>query len=301
MDHVRSSAKGWRAICAVLGAALWGCAALALARSSARADSMAVEQSLCVELAAPALLGAAPNRRRLFDKSSVETIRQLRARVAALEARPPPSDPTVAQMKQRLGVLERRVNAMDEVRDWSEAASLGIARAIALRHLDLTPREEAHLAATIVREARISKLDPARVAAVIQVESGFRRGAVSPVGAVGLMQVMPGTAAALESTDPADAGAARDRLSDMDRNVRLGCRYLAAMRDRFGAIDRALLAYNMGPTAARAALRGPRAKALLAGYPRAVERARRQIVGDHGPRERAGAAMAELDRSRSNR
>ncbi len=82
-------------------------------------------------------------------------------------------------------------------------------------------------------------LDPALIAAVIQVESGFSEEALSPKGAKGLMQVMPETGLELGATD----------LFDPMTNVDAGSRYLRQQLDRFGSIELALAAYNAGPGA----------------------------------------------------
>lgn len=74
------------------------------------------------------------------------------------------------------------------------------------------------------------------IAAVIHVESRWRAYAVSAAGAVGLMQLMPSTAAAL-GVDPRDPG----------QNARGGARYLRAMLDHFGSTAVALAGYNAGP------------------------------------------------------
>lgn len=79
------------------------------------------------------------------------------------------------------------------------------------------------------------------IAAVIHVESRWRADAVSQAGAIGLMQLMPGTASDL-GVDPWDPA----------ENVRAGARYLRALLDRFGTIGRALAAYNAGPKRAAA-------------------------------------------------
>jgi soluble lytic murein transglycosylase-like protein len=87
--------------------------------------------------------------------------------------------------------------------------------------------------------AEEASLDPALVAAVAAVESGFNPRAVSPAGAVGVMQLMPGTAAELGVSDPFDPA----------QNVRAGARYLRNLLDRFGKLELALAAYNAGPGA----------------------------------------------------
>jgi soluble lytic murein transglycosylase-like protein len=92
----------------------------------------------------------------------------------------------------------------------------------------------------IVREARSRNLDPLLVKSVIWVESCFDAHAVSRVGAHGLMQLMPGTAAELGVTDRFDPA----------QNIRGGVAYLAQMLDRFDRnLDLALAAYNAGPGA----------------------------------------------------
>ncbi len=82
-------------------------------------------------------------------------------------------------------------------------------------------------------------VDPALVAAVAQQESNGRQSAVSSVGALGVMQLMPDTATGL-GVDP----------SNQKDNVRGGAKYLKQMLDRYnGDIDKALAAYNAGPGA----------------------------------------------------
>lgn len=74
------------------------------------------------------------------------------------------------------------------------------------------------------------------VFAVIEAESNFRPDAVSSAGAIGLMQLMPATAAGL-GVDPWDPA----------QNVDGGVRFLRANYDQFGSWELALAAYNAGP------------------------------------------------------
>jgi len=87
--------------------------------------------------------------------------------------------------------------------------------------------------------ARRHSLSPALVKAVVAAESNFDPEAVSHKGALGLMQLMPGTARALGVSDPLRP----------EENVLGGTRYLRQLLDRFGRLDHALAAYNAGPTA----------------------------------------------------
>ena len=73
---------------------------------------------------------------------------------------------------------------------------------------------------------------------LVQQESGWNQGAVSPKGAIGLAQLMPGTASRLG----VDA-------NDAEENLEGGARYLAMMYSRFGSWKLALAAYNAGPQA----------------------------------------------------
>ncbi len=87
--------------------------------------------------------------------------------------------------------------------------------------------------------ARKYGLPPYLVRSVMKAESGFQQQAVSPKGALGLMQLMPGTAQTF-GADPHDAA----------QNVDAGTRYLRSLLEKYGgALRHALAAYNAGPGA----------------------------------------------------
>lgn len=87
--------------------------------------------------------------------------------------------------------------------------------------------------------ARQQGLNHKLVQAVVQVESGYNPEAVSSKGAMGLMQLMPGTARMLGVSD----------AFDPQQNIRGGTLYLRQMLERFGDLKLALAAYNAGPGA----------------------------------------------------
>jgi soluble lytic murein transglycosylase-like protein len=92
--------------------------------------------------------------------------------------------------------------------------------------------------ASVERAAREYGVSPALLVAMMRVESAFDPQAVSPKGAVGLMQLMPATADLMSVEDPTDPA----------QNIDGGARWLRQMLDRFeGDLDLALAAYNAGP------------------------------------------------------
>ncbi len=94
-----------------------------------------------------------------------------------------------------------------------------------------------HLLERVYREARLARLPPSLVLALIEVESAFQPTAVSPAGAVGLMQIMPFWIDEL--------GLAADDLKTPTRNLRYGCTILAHyLAVEGGDFTRALARYN---------------------------------------------------------
>jgi soluble lytic murein transglycosylase len=118
----------------------------------------------------------------------------------------------------------------------------------------------------IADRARIARVDPYLVAAVINVESGFRADVMSSAGAVGLMQVKPSTAGAVARAAGIRGDMSAAALKDPDTNVRVGTLYLAELLSRYGGnVTLALAAYNGGMSNADrwAAARGRSGGALI--------------------------------------
>jgi hypothetical protein len=116
------------------------------------------------------------------------------------------------------------------------------------RQLELLPRDEAVARREVLRHlpygsalARIcdrNQVDGLLVAAVVEAESQFEPDAVSPEGAVGLMQLLPSTATQFGVSD----------LFDPAANLDAGSRYLGGLLSRFhGDPELAVAAYNAGP------------------------------------------------------
>lgn len=94
----------------------------------------------------------------------------------------------------------------------------------------------------ISKNAEAFNLDPKLIRAVMKQESSFQPFALSTSGAMGLMQLMPGTADWLNVTDP----------YNIEQNVRGGSQYLRDQLNAFGGdIELALAAYNAGPNAVK--------------------------------------------------
>ncbi|HXR88558.1 MAG TPA: lytic transglycosylase domain-containing protein [Stellaceae bacterium] len=103
-----------------------------------------------------------------------------------------------------------------------------------MRVEDLTPTPE--IVQLVARTVRGSAIDPGLVLAVIAAESAFDRQAVSRKNAVGLMQLMPETAARFGVRHPFDA----------EENVRAGASYLQLLLQKYRDLKLALAAYNAG-------------------------------------------------------
>jgi len=100
---------------------------------------------------------------------------------------------------------------------------------------------------TTIKDQGAKGVDPYLVAAIIREESQYDWKAVSRVGAIGLMQVMPSTANAVAQRYGFPA-VTRDDLFDQETNIRIGVRYVEQLLDQFsGDVVQTIAAYNAGP------------------------------------------------------
>ncbi|MEC9466025.1 MAG: transglycosylase SLT domain-containing protein [Myxococcota bacterium] len=104
---------------------------------------------------------------------------------------------------------------------------------------------------SLVRKAaRKYGVDQDMAVALARQESAFNPKAVSSAGALGLMQLMPATAATMMGKSVTADNVDHNRVLKPQTNAHLGCRYLSKMIRAFGGtVEYALAAYNAGPTA----------------------------------------------------
>jgi len=145
--------------------------------------------------------------------------------------------------------------------------------------MELDGEHRKELAKVVVTESRAAGLDPIFVLAIIEVESGFDWKAVSPAGAQGLMQLMPGTWA----DEVRRSGLGRVEMLNPIHNVTVGVRYLRRLARSFPEMEDLLLAYNRGPgAAARLLAEGGGSKRGPTGYSVKVVRLYRRLLAAQG-------------------
>ncbi|HWM21162.1 MAG TPA: transglycosylase SLT domain-containing protein [Ilumatobacteraceae bacterium] len=180
--------------------------------------------------------------------SAITAMASVQARIASIESRfgAPPAPRARATTIDTAPAIEHTTSPMSAGAPDGDAFTEVYARAIG-NEAALMPASSpltgggvvppgTPYAAEFVAAGERHGISPTILAAVGFVESSYRPDAVSSAGAIGLMQLMPATAASLgvDATDP---------VSAIDGAARL----LSSFRDRFGSIELALAAYNVGP------------------------------------------------------
>jgi len=150
-------------------------------------------------------------------------------------------------VEKNVGLLDIEPQEKEELRQLLEPAAPGgqtdFERMVWVKDIIATIRPwvaDADEAKTIARWVYVyskkQRLSPELILGVIAVESQFDHFAVSNVGAVGLMQVMPFWKKELGKPD--------DNLLSIETNIRYGCAIIRHYLDRYKTLDRALAAYN---------------------------------------------------------
>jgi hypothetical protein len=163
-------------------------------------------------------------------------IQELRARMGQTDQRSfedylgAPSAPNQVKPSGLTGVISSGGSAPQEILDGFKPLS---------GDLEINPSAPSEIRSLIKKVAREQGVDEVLFEALVGKESGFDPMARSKVGAMGLTQLMPGTAAELGVTNPFDP----------EQNLRGGAKYLAQQIMKFGDARLALAAYNAGPGA----------------------------------------------------
>lgn len=124
-------------------------------------------------------------------------------------------------------------------------------------HLPAHQKKDAYrLGRTVMELSDRHQFSPSLILAVIEMESTYRFNVVSKSGAVGLMQLLPGTAKEVAKRFNIRGYHSAADLNDPVINMRLGVAYLSVLRREFGNSNHYLAAYNMGPYGLKKRLRG---------------------------------------------
>lgn len=150
----------------------------------------------------------------------------------------------ITKVQERIGEIEARLDRMNGIPRRRPAVSVqrSFPAMVAQQVKPSTVTAPAELDSLIEKASAEYQLRPGLLRALIKTESNFNPSTVSAAGAMGLTQLMPGTARGLGVTDPFDA----------EQNIFGGARYLRQQLDAFHGDERlALAAYNAGPGAVR--------------------------------------------------
>jgi soluble lytic murein transglycosylase len=151
------------------------------------------------------------------------------------------------------GFTPRQIVKIVEVRERHRPKELVRIYSIVRAHRpDISESDIWRISEVILDESAKRAIDPLLVLALIQVESGFQSAAVSPMGARGIMQIMPDTGRFLTASLAGEYGyhpAAfkPEFLDDPVLNLRLGIYYLQDLHKQFQHLNLVLTAYNFGP------------------------------------------------------
>lgn len=180
-------------------------------------------------------------RLSVLNQSPAEAAGQRAEAARASDGSSPAAVPALARLGRHAIAPPARTQSLAQVYQWLRDYRTG-----------LKPSQKRRLAEILYEESLRYGFEPAQIMALIATESSVFNWSRSHRGALGLMQLQPGTAQfvadrwADEEMEIASGG--EELLFDPAVNLKLGVRYLAHLRNRFGDLRTALTAYNYGPT-----------------------------------------------------
>src|SRR3954464_10590236 len=159
-------------------------------------------------------------------------------------AAPVPTRPSASAFRINLSTDRSLAAQLDSTRGELDLAHMQLDRANQIIGYSTQYRIRADLATTILDIASAEGIDPELAFRLVKLESDFNPRATSPVGAIGLTQVMPATARYYVK------GITAEGLYDPSTNLRVGFRYLRGLvKEYHNDMNLALLVYNRGPVA----------------------------------------------------
>ncbi|HEV7589954.1 MAG TPA: lytic transglycosylase domain-containing protein [Longimicrobium sp.] len=192
-------------------------------------------QALLVMVAAAQVVAVGSGKAVHADQP--RTLRELTARVAS-------GEPVGQISAVVVSAPVKAIKAMAEAAPRKRAADRKSAAAeeLALKYRQRGFKVSPSLAQQIHAAAVANRIDPTVAFGLVRTESEFQSSATSPVGAIGLTQLMPSTARWFQR------GITRSDLRNPEVNLRIGFRYLRELIDKYqGDTELALTAYNRGP------------------------------------------------------
>ena len=149
-------------------------------------------------------------------------------------------------LERQIAFQQKRITELEE--------RLQIFKAIEDFQIGFSDEEVGQLSDVVFTESRRYHYDPMFVLAIIITESSFRKGQVSPKGARGLMQMIPyvGEDVAMRAGVDWDG---LQTLFEPQSNIKLGTLHLFEQILKFGDVQQAIVAYNMGETRLRGLIR----------------------------------------------
>ena len=164
-------------------------------------------------------------------------------------------------------------NLLGEINDLIRLVSVQTDRVVTAKSLSVAnkPVYSSGIKSVIKEAAERYELSPLLIESIIKVESNFNPAAVSKKGAMGLMQLMPGTAREMGVTKPFDPY----------QNIIGGTYYYKLMLDRFGDHRKALWAYNCGPGCVEGGYMPLETRAYINNVVRVYKDLKQKKGGDH--------------------